>query len=202
MLKIDYCNIAAARFATTHYHYSRSMPAGKTVKIGVWEDDKFVGCVIFSRGATPHIGSPYGLEQTAVCELTRVALKRGHQTETTKVISEALFILKRDNPGLRLVVSYADKDQGHTGTIYRAGNWIYEGLFKEGTVSGFMIKGKKVHPRTLDRYGEGAQSLKWVRANLDPEATECIASGKHKYLMPLDKKMRRVIEQRRVAFSG
>lgn len=37
-LKIDYCDIKAARYACEHFHYSKSVPAGKTVKIGVWED--------------------------------------------------------------------------------------------------------------------------------------------------------------------
>jgi hypothetical protein len=39
-LKVDFCSYEAAKYAVEHWHYSKTMPAGKTVKIGAWEDDK------------------------------------------------------------------------------------------------------------------------------------------------------------------
>jgi len=35
--------------------------------------------------------------------------------------------LKKHAKGLKLVVSYADFNQGHHGGIYQATNWIYVG---------------------------------------------------------------------------
>lgn len=92
-LKLDYCSFDAARYATKNWHYSKSMPAGKLVKIGVWENDKFIGCVLFSRGANNHIGSPYKLKQDEVCELTRVALN-SHQTSVTRIVAISIKMLK------------------------------------------------------------------------------------------------------------
>ena len=34
VLRLDWCSHDAAKYAVEHYHYSRSMPAGKTVKVG------------------------------------------------------------------------------------------------------------------------------------------------------------------------
>ena len=58
-------------------------------------------------------------------------------------IGEGDKISRHSLPGLRLIVSYADKDQNHHGGIYRATNWIYEGLFGVGTLGAFIVKGKK-----------------------------------------------------------
>ena len=125
-LKLDWCSYKAAKFACENYHYSKCLPSGKLMKIGVWEDGRFIGVVIFSRGANPKIGKKYGLEQTQVCELTRVALSN-HKTPVTRIISIAFKLLKRACPSIVKVISYADPEQGHKGIVYKAGNWKYEG---------------------------------------------------------------------------
>src|SRR3989304_3384358 len=106
-LHLDWCSYEAAKYAVEHWHYSGDLPVGKTVKIGVWEDEKYIGCVIYSLGANKHIGHPYGLTQQEVCELTRVALSK-HKTPTSKIVSMSLKMLKKQSPGLKLVVSYAN----------------------------------------------------------------------------------------------
>jgi hypothetical protein len=146
-LKLDWCSHEAAKYAVEHWHYSKTMPRSKMVRVGVWEDERFVGCVIFSYGATPQIGSPYGLTQIEVCELTRVALTT-HKAPTSKIVSFAIRMLKSLAPGLRLIVSFADGEQNHLGIIYQATNWVYAGMVKPGRV-GFMVRGKKTHTRTV-----------------------------------------------------
>jgi len=191
-LRVDWASHEAAKYACEHWHYSGCLPAGKIVKVGVWEDGKFIGVILFSRGATPHIASPYQLTQYEVCELTRIALC-GHKTPVSRVLSIALKFLKRFSPGVRLVVSYADKDQNHHGGIYQATNWVYTGLQNADSRGAFIVKGKKVHPRSIGAMG-GVQSLDWIRKNLDPNAKEYITQGKHKYLMPLDDEIRAKIQ--------
>lgn len=96
-------------------------------------------------------------------------------------------------PGLKLIVSYADVDQNHTGGIYQAGNWVYVGLCNERTRTAFIIHGKKTHNKTIHSRGV-IQSLQEVRKHLDPKATEFFTNGKHKYLYPLTDDMRSKIE--------
>jgi hypothetical protein len=191
-LRLDWCSHKAAKYAVEHWHYSKAMPAGKMVKIGVWEDNVFVGCILFSRGANNHIGRPYNLKQTEVVELTRIALT-AHKTPVSRLISIALKFLRRHCPNLRLVVSYADVDQNHHGGIYQATNWVFEGLKNKGTCSAFIIKGRKTHPRSVGAKG-GKQSISWIRKNIDPNATVFRTRGKYKYLMPLDKNMGKQID--------
>ena len=72
-LRLDWCSHAAAKYAVQHWHYSQSLPTPPLVRIGVWEDERFIGCVLFSRGANNNIGKTYGLGSTEVAELTRIA---------------------------------------------------------------------------------------------------------------------------------
>lgn len=191
-LKIDWCSYRAAKFAIERWHYSKRMPIGKLVKIGVWENKKYIGCVLFGRGATPNIGKPYKLEQVEICELVRIALNK-HKTPVTQIIKIAIIMLKEYSSNLKLIVSYSDLDQNHLGKIYQAGNWVYTGLTMQNQLSGFIVNGNLIHPRSVGATGI-IQSLDEVKKNLDPNAKKFISKGKHKYLYPLTKQMRKQIE--------
>lgn len=175
------CSYQAAKFAVEHWHYTRCMPAGKTVKFGVWENEQFIGVVIFSRGANCNIGSPYKLKQTEVCELTRVALQK-HCTPVSKIVAASLRLLRTQNDGIRLIVSYADEQaQQHVGVIYQAMNWVYVGCSKASL--GLRLGGKVVHKKT------GHSRFGTIRGLPKSDML-----WKHKYLYPLDRAMRRQIE--------
>lgn len=186
-LRVDWATAEAARYACLNWHYSKCVPVFKAVRIGVWESGKFIGVVLFGQGATPEIGSPYGLKQTEICELTRVALT-SHVAPVSKIIALALRFLRKQSPGLKMVVSFADAGQGHHGGIYQAGGWVYVG---GAETHGYRVNGVVVHPKTLhSRFGKGGQSIPWLRANVDPKAERIVAGFKHRYLMPLDETMR------------
>ena len=188
-LRIDWATHEAAKYACENWHYSQSMPKSKLVKIGVWEKQKFIGVVIFSPGATPNLGSPYGLTQKECVELSRIALTR-HVTPVSRILAIALKFLISANPKLKLVVSFADRDQFHHGGIYQATNWIYDGTGSAATF--YLINGKKTHPRTIGLAGH-IQNLQGAK-KMDRNAKAIKCQGKHRYLMPLDDEMRKQIE--------
>lgn len=191
-LHLSWCGHKAAKFACQRWHYSGTIPAGKLVKIGVWENRRFIGVVIFSRGAIPEIGNPYGLSQKSICELTRVALSE-HNTPTTRILAIAIKMLKASNPGLRLIVSYADEDQGHKGIIYQAGNWIKAG---HATTYFLLVNGEKKHGRSLySKYGTA--SLDYVKKHVDRNAKMVSGIIRWRFLMPLDDDMRRQLKNHR-----
>jgi hypothetical protein len=186
-LRLDWCSQEAARYAVLSWHYSRRMPSSKLARIGVWENGRFVGAVVFGVGATPNIARPYGLEATQVCELVRVALRK-HETPVSRVLRIAVQMMKRQYSRLRLIVSFADTGQGHHGGIYQAAGWIYTG---SEAYHAFRVLGEIVHPRTLhDRYGRGGQSIPWLRQNVDRKAERLKTAAKHKYVLPLDPEIR------------
>jgi len=184
-LRIDWATHAAAKYACENWHYSGCMPVGKLVNVGAWEGGKFIGVVLFGRGATPNLGRPYKLGQDECVELTRIALT-AHDVPVSRIASLAMKFLSRTNPKLRLIVSFADQSQGHHGGIYQAGNWVYNG---QGDAAKFyMIRGKLTHPRSIGAKGF-VQNIHGAK-RIDPNATVVNVPGKHRYLMPLDAEMR------------
>lgn len=117
-MKVAPCSYKAAKYAVEHWHYSQSLPVPPRTMFGVWEHGKFIGTVIFSRGASPELGRQYGLKQVEVCELTRVALN-DHDAPVTQIVAAAIRALREHSPGLRLIVSFADPHYGHHGGIYQ-----------------------------------------------------------------------------------
>ena len=172
------CSHEAAKYAVENWHYSRILPTGKIVKIGVWENDKFIGCVLFSRGASPNLGTALSLDQIQICELTRVALTK-HEAPVSQILVLAIKELKESNPGLECVISFADPKEGHKGGIYQATNWIYTG--QSNPVIEYFIDGRWRHTRGA--YHDPRR----------PTAKKRQSPGKFRYLYPLNKKMKRVL---------
>ena len=186
------CDFKAAKYAVTHWHYSKSMPAPPRHTIGVWEHGTYIGCVVFSRGTNNNGHKPYSIKLTQFCELTRIALSE-HVAPVSLIVSDTLKQLRMVSPGMRLVVSYADPNQGHHGGVYQAGNCIYTGQ----TAADFEAidkTGRKWHSRQVSKTGVKRQFGELRKV---PKFSECEIVpllGKHRYLYPLDKAMRRQIE--------
>jgi len=187
------CTYQASKFAVEHYHYSKQMPSDKKLLFGAWEDGKFIGSVIYNRGSRMLYAEFTPQNRGGVCELARVALKE-HKTPVTKIISETIKLIKKTQPQIEVIVSYADRNQNHLGVIYQAGNWIYLGTISRK--SWMMINGEKVHARSASsRYG--TSSLKWIQQHIDKNAYYIPDKGRHKYCYPLTKKQRKILECRR-----
>lgn len=182
MIQVDWATAKAASYACRYWHYSHCVPAGRSVKIGVWEDGTFIGVVIFSRGANHHIGVDFGLTQTEACELSRVALK-AHKAPVSQIISVAVRFFRTASPGTRLIVSYADTGQHHHGGIYQALGWVYDGL--SDTTRYLAAKGEVLHGKTVATRWH-THRIKWLKANVDPNAAWVKAPAKHRYLKALD----------------
>ena len=126
---------------------------------------------------------------------------RNHAAPVSQIVAASLRLLRLSSPGLRLVVSFADPGEGHHGGIYQAGNWVYTGVAEPSRF--FRINGKLVHERSLSvslgftkRPGQHRtlpRNIEWIRANMDPAAEEVMVQGKHRYLYPLDRAMRRQV---------
>lgn len=191
------CSRKAAEHAVLRWHYSHRMPVAKLATFGAWEDDRFIGSVIFGRGATLQLGQRYGLTQTGCVELVRIAL-REHTAPVTQIAAEAIRLLHKSSPGLRLIVSFADPEHGHHGGIYQAGNWIYLGPSLVGDE--WLIHGQRVHNRSISvrtakiPVRPGETRLQYVRRTCDPNAEKIKPAPKHRYVYPLDRAMRRQIK--------
>jgi hypothetical protein len=183
-LKIDWASYASASFACKKWHYSSCTPKSKQIWLGVWEEGKFIGVISFGRSSTRYLGDAYGLKTTECAELTRVALDR-HRTPVSRMLAICFRMVKKQSPGIRLIVSLADPGQDHIGGIYQAGGWVYVG--RSSAMTQYLYRQKWRNDTPLMRALKTNPSLK----NSLPRRT---IEGKHKYLMPLDPEIRSKID--------
>jgi hypothetical protein len=183
-LRLDWASPAAMRHACLNWHYAKAVPTPPRLPVGVWEHGRYVGVVIFSRGAAPHLGRAFGLAHTQIAELTRVAL-REHETPVSRIVTIAVRLLRKQAPGVRLVVSYADPLHGHHGGIYQAMNWVYLGTSQPAPVY-IDANGREWHSRMISPTG---YKKVYGRRRRVPTPAECTVRhdpGKHKYALALD----------------
>lgn len=46
-LRLEWSNRKAAEYAVKRWHYTHKMPAGRAMVISVYENEKWIGCVVF-----------------------------------------------------------------------------------------------------------------------------------------------------------
>ena len=147
-MRLTYATPKAIDYACKHFHYAKAVPVNPIGYNAYNDADEWCGVILYGWGANKSIGTAYGLKQGQCLELVRVALN-GKQSCTSQAVAMSLKQLHKDCPLCRLVVSYADCDQDHLGTIYQATNWIYEGVMNEGDIAAFIVNGKKVHKKSI-----------------------------------------------------
>jgi hypothetical protein len=190
-LRLDWCSYEAAKYAVEHWHYSQRMPKSKLAKIGVWESNTFIGAVIFGVGATSDLVKQFGLTMVQGCELVRVALDR-HKNSVSRILMIAIKMIRKEFPGLRLIVSFADPEHNHNGAIYQAGNWFYTG--RTAASDEYLINGKRWHGRAFCASKPAHLTTEQAARLIDPDYQKIKGSSKHRYLYPLDDAMRKQIE--------
>ena len=197
-LRLGWATHKAALFACQHWHYSRALPPPPIVRIAVYEDDVFMGVILFARGANKSIATPFGLDQTQCVELVRIALRR-HVTPVSRMLKQALRMLHQAAPKLELIVSYADSGQGHHGGIYQAANWIYLGPTKPDRYYRDNC-GNLWHPRKVNKRGYRMMFGEVRRVPRHDQLIAFLKPPKHKYVWPFTKRMRRAMQARAMPY--
>jgi hypothetical protein len=128
---------------------------------GFFDTDKLLGVIIFGPTAGANVAKSISplLNASNTWELKRLWVDDclGKNTESW-FISQAIDYIKNFHSNIKCIISYADPDAGHIGTIYAAANFIYQNIERPKGTSGYVVSfdgGKKwVHGRTLfNKYG-------------------------------------------------
>jgi len=133
-------------------HYAKRLPIMETV-FGVFNEDLILsGVCVFSPAPSRFWNNGGKLfndkHNIKVMELSRLCLNENHEKNLTSYfVSQCLKQLPKPN----VIVSYADKNQNHTGYIYQACNFIYCGEAEPKNKSfDFILFGKKYHGRNMN----------------------------------------------------
>ena len=141
-------------------HYAKRKPSISYV-YGLFDKDELIGICSFGSPASPSLCKGIAGEhnKSKVIELNRLVLKYNRKNEASYLVGQSLKLL----PKPKIVVSYADTAQNHTGIVYQATNFLFTGTSK---------------PRTDMAGKDGKHS----RHHLGDRTKRVYRSAKHRYI--------------------
>jgi hypothetical protein len=194
-MRLEKASHKAIKYACMNFHYAKAVPVNVFGYSVFNDNNEWCGVILYGTGANNNLALQYELKQGNVIELVRMALN-SKQESTSKALAVSLKLLKKDLPLVKLIISYADKDQNHNGTIYQATNWYYVGTSMQNTTdSSWIIKGVRYHGRIISDWVKlkgglkGLSRKQFLQKYYDSNAKEYVTKGKIKYIYPLDKSL-------------
>ena len=166
------------------WHYSKSINGCHTdFCYALFRKDQMIGAMFFGRMAMRNQYKKFSERESDVIELRRLCCIDDTPRNTESFfIGKALRLLKKDWGG-KIVVSYADAEYGHQGTVYKASNFVYAGFTKGAKV--IVYGDKRYHDKAIrTKYkGELKPFAKRLKEALEKgEAYYKDTAGKHAYV--------------------
>ena len=134
------------------YHYSHNINGLiSDYCFGLFNGNIMIGAMIYGKMAMANQWKKYAVnensDQSSVIELRRLVL-----IDDTLKNSESFFIAKtlkwlKKNTNVEVIISYADPNYGHVGTVYKASNFVFLGKTSPGKV--IIFNGKKYHDKAI-----------------------------------------------------
>ncbi len=131
------------------YHYQGSGRSGTTT-IGAFNNGNLIAVCVFTSISRMEMAEKQSLSYDVIRELSRFCIHPSYQTKNfaTWFLAKSRKLLCKNEPKIKLLISFADPNFGHNGTIYKADNWIYDG---ETSPSYWYVNSKFiiVHKKTV-----------------------------------------------------
>ena len=146
ILKVKECSWFSIKEMFLGSHYLKSMPAGILACYELQNPDNFMdkyGGAVFSNGRIQY--------ENKYIEFARLWItdKLGKNTESW-FVSRCIKLLMKKFPQYEGIVTWADPKQGHTGKLYLACNFVYDG--ESRNVKKYIGKtGNIIYQRTATR---------------------------------------------------
>ena len=203
-LSIRQIDKPTAKKMVVKYHYSKlwtkcSVALGLFIDTGKEHsffdepEEKMVGVIVYGDPIGRLTGQSISdeIKRTEVLELTRLFIHDGYGSNIESwFISQSFNWLRKNKSEIKALISYASPVEGHSGTIYQATNWIYQGnnnRWNDGWIFKFEEDGRWIHGRTIfphyktnDPYEIQKQVNKtfWIRKELQKHRYVYILAGK------------------------
>lgn len=135
-------------------HYAGRWPS-ISYAFGLFEQGVLVGIVTYGCPLSSTLRTGLAGKEFApdVLELNRLCLRNNKPNEASLLVGRSLKLL----PKGKIIISFADTSQGHSGYVYQACNFTYHGLSAKRT--DWAVKGKEhLHGQTISDMVRGAES--------------------------------------------
>ena len=172
------------------WHYSKSINGCIADHCyALYDGEVMKGAIFYGRMAMANQWKKFSDSADKVIELRRLCcIDDTPKNAESYLIGRSLRMLNQEW-GNGVVVSYADKEHGHTGCIYKASNFEMVGEIPGAKV--IIHKGKQYHDKTIRTHYKGKLkpfALKVKKALEEGDAYYKKTAGKFTYIYKLNKK--------------
>jgi hypothetical protein len=170
-------------------HYSGTVAKGVVYHLGIFVEHRLLGVAQFGYGIRPKDTCRWVSETNSdeYLELNRLWIsdELGMNAES-KSISLCLKWVKKHNPKLKWIISFADGMMGKVGTIYQATNFIYTGFRKDGGI--WLTKeGERLHSVSI--WHKHGTINRGVLEGIYGKPLYKVFGGQHRYFYFYDRKL-------------
>jgi hypothetical protein len=114
-----------AKAFVENWHYSHRIPTGKNICFGLFDNDELYAVIVYGIGVNPYQAKFLNVESV-------IEIKRMCRSEPKKPYELSRFIrlslkMARKLMEFQAVVAFADPEQDHEGTVYKATGFTHEG---------------------------------------------------------------------------
>lgn len=130
------------------YHYQGKGRSGTCY--GLFYNKILIAVCVFSSVIRLEVAKKQNLMPSQILELSRLCIDPDYQAKNlaTYFISRCRKLVRISHENLKCLVAFSDLSYGHTGAIYKADNWINDGM----TDSGYWYFSKNrciIHKKTV-----------------------------------------------------
>lgn len=160
-------------------HYARRVPSVSWA-FGLFIGDHLEGVVTYGTPSSAPLrrGVCGDAFKSNVIELNRLVLLSNEKNHASFLVGRSLRLLE----GNKIVISFADTSQGHTGYVYQATNFLYCGLSAKRT--DWKIRGMEhLHGQTIaDEFRGHPNRAKAMREKYGDDFYLAPRTRKHRYV--------------------
>jgi hypothetical protein len=155
------CSWESVKHLFLNYHYLKSMPAGIMAVYGLFDNMNLgiaIGGAVFCNGRIQY--------DKKYIEFSRMFLLNDlPKNSESNFIAKCMKALHKKYPSYLGIVTWADSNRGHNGTIYKAANFTFDGMSRP--VKKYAGKNKKViYQRTANslsiQIGEDSAKYRFI----------------------------------------
>lgn len=116
-----------AKFLLESFHYQGAGRSGYCV--GAFVDDTLAAVVVYTKPVRQEIAIKQGVDYSKILELSRFVIHPSYQSKnfSSWFLSKSIKNLKKHRKGIVRLVTFADLTYAHSGIIYKATNWVFDG---------------------------------------------------------------------------
>lgn len=186
--KVFVCNRSEIVDFIEHWHYSKNVNGITSEYCFKLLDanNNMIGAMIYGKIAMANVWKKYAKSMEDLIELRRLCCIDNTPKNTESFFIGSTLRWLRKNTAVKTVISYADTEYSHEGTIYKASNFTYHGLTSAGKV--IMYNGKRYHDKTIRTKYKGKLKPFAVKIKTALECGDAYyvdTGGKHIFLYQL-----------------